>query len=113
METQSPSPGESPREISQRDLRQRSAEIMDAVEQGQRFSVTRNGQHIGNLTPARQRRTYITRAEFAAIAKKIPDTEYGDLRGEIDQYIDSDPFYDPYDRAHRRGEFTEEEEAAG
>ena len=38
-------------EITQRDLRSRSREIMDAVEHGQSFTVTRDGRHIGELIP--------------------------------------------------------------
>ena len=36
-------------EITQRDLRMRSKEIMDAVERGQAFTVTRDGHRIGEL----------------------------------------------------------------
>ena len=35
-------------EITQRDLRSRSREIMDAVEHGHSFTVTRAGHRIGN-----------------------------------------------------------------
>jgi antitoxin (DNA-binding transcriptional repressor) of toxin-antitoxin stability system len=40
-------------EITQRDLRNRSKEIMDAVEGGQGFIVIRNGHCIGELLPLR------------------------------------------------------------
>ena len=53
-------------EITQRDLRMRSKEIMDAVERGQAFTVTRDGHRIGELVPLRQRRRFVSRAEFAA-----------------------------------------------
>ena len=43
-------------EITQRDLRMRSKEIMDAVERGQAFTVTRDGHSIAELVPLRQRR---------------------------------------------------------
>ena len=45
-------------EITQRDLRIRSKEIMDAVENGQAFTVTRDGHRIGELIPLRQRRPF-------------------------------------------------------
>ena len=38
-------------QITQRDLRSRSREIMDAVEHGQSFIVTRDGHRIGELIP--------------------------------------------------------------
>jgi len=49
-------------EITQRDLRMRSKEIMDAVERGQAFTVTRDGHRIGELVPLRQRRRFVSSA---------------------------------------------------
>ena len=48
-------------EITQRDLRMRSKEIMDAVERGQAFTVTRDGHSIAELVPLRQRRRFVSR----------------------------------------------------
>lgn len=59
-------------EITQRDLRMRSKEIMDAVERGQAFTVTRDGHRIGELVPLRQRRRFVSRAEFAAMSRTAP-----------------------------------------
>lgn len=56
-------------EITQRDLRLRSREIMDAVEGGQTFTVTRDGRRIGELVPLRQRRRFVPREEFAAMSR--------------------------------------------
>jgi prevent-host-death family protein len=56
-------------EITQRDLRLRSREIMDAVESGQAFTVTRDGRSIGELVPLRHRRRFVPRAEFAAMSR--------------------------------------------
>src|SRR5438046_9415398 len=56
-------------EITQRDLRMRSKEIMDAVERGQAFTVTRDGHRIGELVPLRQRRRFVSRAEVAAMSR--------------------------------------------
>jgi prevent-host-death family protein len=56
-------------EITQRDLRTRSKEIMDAVENGQAFTVTRDGHPIGELIPLRRRRRFVPRQEFAAMSR--------------------------------------------
>jgi prevent-host-death family protein len=56
-------------EITQRDLRNRSRQIMDAVEHGQSFTVTRDGHRIGELIPLRQRRRFVSRQEFAATSR--------------------------------------------
>ena len=66
-------------EITQRDLRMRSKEIMDAVERGQAFTVTRDGHRIGELVPLRQRRRFVSRAEFAAMSRSCS----GDRRGRV------------------------------
>ena len=48
-------------EITQRDLRNKSREIMDAVEGGQAFTVTRDGRDRRELIPIRRRRRFIPR----------------------------------------------------
>ncbi|WP_208297905.1 type II toxin-antitoxin system Phd/YefM family antitoxin [Actinophytocola oryzae] len=54
-------------QITQRDLRSRSREIMDAVEGGQSFTVTRDGHEIGELIPLRRR--FVARDEFIAMSR--------------------------------------------
>ncbi len=81
--------------ISQRDLRMRSREIMDAVEKGETFTVTRDGQEIGSLVPLRSRRRFVSREEFAAMSVNAPvvdlDTFRADQDVSLDQHQD-DPF---------------------
>jgi antitoxin (DNA-binding transcriptional repressor) of toxin-antitoxin stability system len=50
--------------INQRDLRLRSKEIMDSVEAGQPFVVTRDGHDIAHLVPLRRPRAFVRREEF-------------------------------------------------
>jgi prevent-host-death family protein len=59
-------------EVTQRDLRTKSREIMDAVERGQAFTVTRDGRRIGELVPLRQRRRFVSREAFAAMSRSAP-----------------------------------------
>ena len=82
-------------EISQRDLRMRSREIMDAVESGQSFTVTRDGREIGELVPLRKRRRFVTRSEFAAMSRTAPDIDLERFRSDPDAIIDS-TMDDPY-----------------
>ncbi|MCK9897507.1 type II toxin-antitoxin system Phd/YefM family antitoxin [Frankia sp. AgB32] len=77
-------------EITQRDLRARSREIMDAVEHGQSFTVTRDGRHIGQLVPIRRRRRFIPRQEFAAMSRNAPDTDLDSFRADQDATVDPD-----------------------
>ncbi|MFI5717934.1 type II toxin-antitoxin system Phd/YefM family antitoxin [Nocardia sp. NPDC051750] len=66
-------------EITQRDLRSKSREIMDAVQNGQTFTVTRNGHQIGQLVPLRRRR-FVSRDEFAAMSRTSGDIDLEGFR---------------------------------
>ena len=69
-------------EITQRDLRTRSREIMDAVEHGQSFTVTRDGHQIGELIPLRGRRRFVSRSEFAAMSRGAPSVDVEAFRAD-------------------------------
>ena len=75
-------------EITQRDLRMRSKEIMDAVEHGQAFTVTRDGHSIGELVPLRQRRRFVSRAEFVAMSRTAPAIDTDAFRADQDAATD-------------------------
>jgi prevent-host-death family protein len=83
-------------EITQRDLRMRSREIMDAVERGQAFTVTRDGHRIGELVPLRQRRRFVSRAEFAAMSRAAAAIDADAFRA--DQAAAVDQAGSAYDR---------------
>ncbi|MGI5129540.1 type II toxin-antitoxin system Phd/YefM family antitoxin [Pseudonocardia sp. CA-107938] len=84
-------------EITQRDLRQRSKEIMDAVEGGQSFIVTRDGHRLGELIPLRRRRRFVTRNEFAAMSRNAAVVDDAAFRADQDAAADHDTL-DPYER---------------
>lgn len=75
-------------EISQRDLRTRSREIMNAVEHGQSFTVTRDGHRIAELIPLRQRRRFVPRQEFAAMSRNAPAVDLEAFRADQDAALD-------------------------
>jgi antitoxin (DNA-binding transcriptional repressor) of toxin-antitoxin stability system len=82
-------------QISQRDLRLRSREIMDAVEHGTTFTVTRDGHEIGQLVPKRQRKTFVTREEFVGAFRGAPAIDAEQFWADIDRHTDpygDDPF---------------------
>jgi prevent-host-death family protein len=83
-------------EITQRDLRGRSGEIMDAVEHGEAFIVTRNGTPIGELIPLRRRRT-VTREQFAAMSANAAVVDPTRFRADLDSVADN-VVRDPYER---------------
>jgi prevent-host-death family protein len=78
-------------EITQRDLRSRSREIMDAVQHGQSFTVTRDGHRIGELIPLRRRRRFVPRDEFIAMSRNAPDADLGAFRADQDAVADNEP----------------------
>ncbi|WP_199566454.1 type II toxin-antitoxin system Phd/YefM family antitoxin [Streptomyces corynorhini] len=84
-------------EITQRDLRNRSREIMDAVQGGQSFTVTRDGHEIGELIPLRRRRRFVPRGEFVTMSRTASgfsvDALRADQRDTAEQETD-----DPYAR---------------
>src|SRR5271170_1129488 len=84
-------------EITQRDLRSRSREIMDAVEHGQSFTVTRDGHQIGELIPLRRRRRFISRQEFSAMSRNAPDGDLHAFRADQDAAADHESA-SPYER---------------
>ena len=66
-------------EITQRDLRTRSKEIMDAVENGQAFTVTRDG---------RRRRQFVPRQEFAAMSGTAATVDLDAFRADQEAAAD-------------------------
>ncbi|MFC5230085.1 type II toxin-antitoxin system prevent-host-death family antitoxin [Pseudonocardia zijingensis] len=83
--------------ITQRDLRSRSKEIMDAVEGGQSFTVTRDGHEIGELIPLRRRRRFVTREEFAAMSRNAADVDIDVFRADQERSAAQEAD-DPYER---------------
>lgn len=85
------------REVSQRDLRMRSKEIMDAVERGDSFAVTRDGHQIAELIPLRRGRRFVSRAEFARGSQLAPLIDIAAFRADQEVAYDQAPG-DPYAR---------------
>ncbi|MFJ8230047.1 type II toxin-antitoxin system Phd/YefM family antitoxin [Streptomyces sp. NPDC094448] len=71
-------------EITQHDLCTRTEEIMDAVRNGQSFTVMRNGHRIGELVPLR-------RSEFAAMSLTAPDISLEAFRADQETTARQEP----------------------
>ncbi len=78
------------REITQRELRNESGEIMRALDRGESFVVTRNGVPVGELTPLRQRQFVAADAAVAVFAG-APAVEPDRFRADLDALIDQNP----------------------
>jgi prevent-host-death family protein len=77
------------REITQRELRNDSGEIMRAVERGESFTISRNGTPIGRLIPLR-RRVFVPREEVMAAFATAPVLDAEKFRGDLDALADQD-----------------------
>jgi len=79
-----------PREITQRELRNDSGEIMRALDRGESFIVTRNGAPVGELIPLRRRQfvsAEVVLGAFAGVARIDPAR----FRADVDSVLDQDP----------------------
>ncbi|WP_324275964.1 type II toxin-antitoxin system prevent-host-death family antitoxin [Blastococcus brunescens] len=77
------------RTIPQRELRNENAKVIDAVAAGETFLITRNGEPVAELRPARAgRRTFISREEITALAAAGVRIDRQRFRADLDQAID-------------------------
>lgn len=77
------------REITQRELRNESGEIMRRLDEGESFVITRNGVPVGELAPLRRHR--FVRAEAAvAMFRGAPTVDFERFRADLDVVADPD-----------------------
>ncbi|MGI5216901.1 prevent-host-death protein [Nocardia sp. CA-290969] len=75
-------------EITEQDLRSKTSEIMDAVENGQTF-ILRSGEcRIGRLVPVRRR--FVSRDQFVAMSVTAPHVDLEAFRGDQDAALSHD-----------------------
>jgi prevent-host-death family protein len=72
--------------ITQREFRNNSAAIMDAVEAGETYHVTRNGTEIAELRPLNRRRR-LTAAELVERHRRLPRVDHSRMREEADEFF--------------------------
>lgn len=75
------------REITQRELRNQSGEIMRALDDGQEFVVTRNGVPVGQLLPFR-RQQFVSADVALAMFSRAPTIDAQRLRDDLDRVTD-------------------------
>ncbi len=77
------------REISQRELRNDSGEIMRRVDEGETFIVTRNGVPVGELSPLRRHR-FVSAEAAVAMFRTAPSVDYERFRADLDRAASQD-----------------------
>jgi antitoxin (DNA-binding transcriptional repressor) of toxin-antitoxin stability system len=75
------------REITQRELRNDSGEIMRRLDEGECFVVTRNGVPVGELAPLRRHR-FVSAEAAVATFRGAPAVDYERLRRDLDRVAD-------------------------
>lgn len=78
------------REITQRELRNESGDIMRRLDLGESFVVTRNGVPVGELAPLRRHR-FVSADAAIAMFRNAPPVDYARLRSDLDQLATQDP----------------------
>ena len=77
------------REITQRELRNDSGEIMRQLDEGESFVVTRNGVPVGELSPLRRHR-FVRSDTAVALFRHAPAVDLGKLRDDLDRVVSQD-----------------------
>lgn len=75
--------------ITQRELRNKSGEIMRRLDQGESFIITRNGVPVGELTPLRRHR-FVPTAAVLAVFRNAPAIDPGRFRADVDAWAGQD-----------------------
>ncbi|WP_396925951.1 type II toxin-antitoxin system Phd/YefM family antitoxin [Mycolicibacterium sp.] len=75
--------------IPQRELRNKTAKLMDTVAAGETFVVTRHGEPVAELRPIQSvRKTFINRDDLARIAGAGVRIDRDQFRRDLDAAID-------------------------
>lgn len=70
--------------ITQRELRDHFAVVMDAVETGETYRITRNGIDVAELRPLTRKKD-LTSDELVARARRLPSIDHEQMRREADE----------------------------
>lgn len=71
------------REVTQRELRNESGEIMRGLDRGDSYVVTRNGVPVGELTPLRRHR-FVAAEAAIELFRSAPPVDTERLRADLD-----------------------------
>jgi prevent-host-death family protein len=77
------------REITQRELRNDSGQVMRALDAGESFIVTRSGVPVAELTPFR-RRGFASKASVLAAFRHAAPVDFDRFRNDLDAIADQD-----------------------
>jgi prevent-host-death family protein len=86
--------------ITQREFRNNSAAVMDSVEAGETYHVTRNGVEVAELRPLSRRR-HLTAEELVERHRRLPRVDAGQMRQEAGEFFGTEDRVgdDPWERS--------------
>jgi prevent-host-death family protein len=87
-----------PREIPQRELRNRISEVLREVEAGAELRITVHGRPVADLVPIRERRTFVPFGEITRALAELP-VDPG-FASDIADAIGDDEARDPWEGEH-------------
>ena len=77
------------RVISQRELRNDTAGVIEAVAAGDSFVITRNAVPVAELHPVRTTRpAFVSKKELVALAAAGPRIDHEGFRADLDRIVD-------------------------
>jgi prevent-host-death family protein len=82
--------------ITQREFRNNSASVMDAVEAGETYHVTRNGVEVAELRPISRRRR-LSAEELVQRHRGLPRVVAAQMRQEADEFFGTEDRVDADD----------------
>jgi prevent-host-death family protein len=72
--------------ITQREFRNNSAAVMDAVEAGQTYRITRNGTEVAELRPVNRIR-HLGAEELVARHRRLPRVDPAEMQRDADEFF--------------------------
>jgi prevent-host-death family protein len=88
--------------ITQREFRNNSAAVMDQVEAGETFHITRNGVEVAELRPLPRKRR-LSAHELVERHRRLPHVDYAEMRREADEFFGTEDRIDDDPWERRRG----------
>ena len=76
-------------ELTQRELRNNSGEIMRGLDEGKTYLVTRRGVPVGELTPLRRHR-FVSAEAAVAMFRGAPEVDLARFRQDLDEVAGQD-----------------------
>jgi prevent-host-death family protein len=76
--------------VTQRELRNQSAAVMDRVERGEELTVTRNGRPVAMLKSLAGPHKGVLREELLMVFADLPPLSLAELRQDADRFFADD-----------------------